>query len=35
LNDILNSDRCQNMVKNFKNNKKCEELCKHCLFIEK
>jgi len=35
LDEILNSDRVVNMINNFKNNKKCEELCKHCKFIEK
>lgn len=35
LDDILKNKRVDNMIKNFKNNKKCEELCKHCNFIEK
>lgn len=35
LNTILNTKRVENMITNFKNNKKCEELCKHCNFIEK
>lgn len=35
LNDILISDRAINMINNFKNKKKCEELCRHCQFIEK
>ena len=35
LNKILDSDRVKNIINNFKNNKKCEELCKHCKFIEK
>lgn len=35
IDEILKSDRVINMIKNFKNNKKCEELCKHCKFIEK
>ena len=35
LDEILESDRVKNIVKNFKNNKKCEELCKHCKFIDK
>ena len=35
LDDILNSDRVEYMIDNFRNNKKCEELCKHCNFIEK
>lgn len=33
LEKILNSNRVKNMIKNFKNNKKSEELCKHCKFI--
>ena len=35
LNESLNSDRVNKIINNFKNNKKCEELCKHCKFIEK
>jgi len=35
LKDILNSKRVLKMIEGFKNNKKCEELCKHCNFIEK
>ena len=35
LDDILMSERVKNIINNFKNNKKCEELCKHCKFIEK
>lgn len=35
LEDILNGDRVNNMIKGFKSDKKCEELCKHCKFIEK
>ena len=35
LEDILESDKVKNIINNFKNNKKCEELCKHCKFIEK
>lgn len=35
LDEILESDRVKNIISNFKNNKKCEELCKHCKFIEK
>ena len=35
LDDILKQDRVKNMIYNFKNNKKCEELCKHCKFIDK
>jgi len=35
LKNILNNKRVVNMLNNFKKNKKCEELCKHCSFIEK
>ena len=28
-------DKSIEYICNFKNNKKCEELCKHCKFIEK
>lgn len=35
IEDILKSDRVVNMINGFKNNKKCEELCNHCHFIEK
>lgn len=35
LNNILNSKRVVEMLENFKKNKKSEELCKHCSFIEK
>lgn len=34
INEILNSNRCINMINNFKNNKKVEELCKHCKFLD-
>ena len=34
LNDIINSERYQKILNGFKNNKKCEELCKHCNFID-
>ena len=34
LKDIINSDRYNNMINGFKNNKKCEELCKKCNFLE-
>lgn len=33
LNDILNSKRVLNMLNNFKNKNKVEELCKHCKFL--
>ena len=35
LDIILNSDRVNNIRNGFRNNKKCEELCKHCNFLEK
>lgn len=35
LNDVLSSGRCSKMIDGFKQNKKCEELCKHCLFLDK
>ncbi len=34
LYDILNSYRALNMINKFKENKRCEELCKHCDFIK-
>ena len=33
LNDVINSKRYQTMLNGFKNNKKCEELCKKCKFL--
>lgn len=33
LDEIINSNRYQNILKNFNDNKKCEELCRHCDFI--
>ena len=35
INSILNKERVKNMINGFKYNKKKEELCKHCKFIEK
>lgn len=35
LNDIINSNRSQNMIKGFNNNKVCELLCKKCSFKDK
>lgn len=35
LEEILESNRVKNIINNFKNNKKCEELCRHCKFMEK
>lgn len=32
LEDIINSERYQNMANNFKNNKRCELLCRKCSF---
>ena len=32
LENILESKRVKEIVNNFKNNKRCEELCKHCGF---
>jgi len=34
LEDILDKDIIKEMITGFKNNKKCQELCKHCNFIE-
>ena len=33
LEDVINSSRYQIMFRGFKNNKKCEELCKKCNFL--
>ena len=33
IGDILNSERVLKMKENFGNHKKCEELCRHCSFI--
>lgn len=35
LEDILNSERTNNIINAFKNNKRCENLCKHCSFINR
>lgn len=35
LEEILNSERTMNIVNAFKNNKKFENLCKHCSFINR
>ena len=35
LEKVLTNSRVVGMIKNFKSNKKCEELCRHCNFIEK
>lgn len=34
LEDIFNLPRVKNMINGFKNNKKVEELCRHCRFLE-
>ena len=34
LTEILKQDRVKTMLDNFKNHKKCEELCQHCRFID-
>lgn len=33
LDDVINSDRYKYMLNGFKNNRKCEELCKKCNFL--
>ncbi|MBQ9019605.1 MAG: SPASM domain-containing protein [Bacilli bacterium] len=35
LEDIINSDRYQNLLKSFRDRKPCEELCKSCIFKER
>ena len=35
LNDIFKSERVKKMIDGFRQNKKYEELCKHCHFLEK
>ena len=35
IDDIINSMRYQEMLVNFKNHKRCEELCKHCNFLNR
>ena len=32
--DIFNSKRVKEMINGFKNNYKCEELCRHCKFLD-
>lgn len=34
IDNILNQEIVKNMIKGFKNNYKCQELCKHCSFLE-
>jgi len=34
IDKVLNSDTCKEMVLGFKNNKKIQELCKHCKFLK-
>lgn len=33
LTDVIKNKRCNDMLISFKNNKKCELLCKHCKFL--
>lgn len=33
LTDVINSDKANRIIKGFRNNQKCEELCKHCDFL--
>lgn len=35
LDTIIGSSRYQNMFESFKNNKKCEELCRRCNYLDK
>ena len=35
LDDIINSDRVKKMIEGFKKDYKCEELCRHCSFLNK
>ena len=35
INDILKQERINKILDNFRKHKKCEELCKHCMFIDK
>ena len=35
LDDIINSNRSQNIIKSFNDNKVCELLCKKCSFKDK
>ena len=34
INIILEKTIVKEMIEGFKNNKKCQELCKHCNFLE-
>ena len=34
INDIYNKEIVKEMIKGFKNNYKCQELCRHCSFLE-
>lgn len=34
LDSIINSERFNNMLYSFRNNKKCENLCRHCNFLD-
>lgn len=33
LNSVLNTPRVKNMMRHFQENEKCEELCRHCNFL--
>lgn len=34
LNEVFDSDRVKSMIAGFKKNYKCEELCRHCKFLD-
>lgn len=35
IEDVISSERVINMITSFRNNHKCEELCRHCGFLDK
>lgn len=35
IKDIFNKDIVKKMINGFKNNYKCQELCKHCSFLDR
>ena len=35
ISEVLKSDRAKKMINGFKNSYKCEELCRHCHFLDK
>ena len=35
IDDIFNKDIVKNMINGFKNKYKCQELCRHCSFLDK